>query len=935
MKKRLLSILLVLVLIVSMLSVGTFADNDVSGDAQNPETLDEQSNDTSSGTDGNNTTTGGTTDNNSTTPEPTPTYTWTVENGTLTITSTGDDTVSVPDFTTEIPAPWDEKNDEIKKIYVDDSITELGDNALNKLNGIEEIRLPVGLILDEGEWPAAAEKAYYTATWTSSEVDDSLVYTPAYTPIEYTVTFVANGETISESKYTVEDTTKVTVPECPAKDGYTGSWPAYSLTGGDVTVTAVYDAIPHTVTFVADGKTVATVTYTADDTALTEPTVPAKAGYTGKWESYTLNGSDLTVEAVYAPVTYKVTFVADGKTVATKTYTVENKSVTAPTVPAKTHYTGKWASYTLTTGDVTVKAVYTPVTYKVTFVADNKTVATVNYTVENTKITEPTVPAKSGYTGKWNSYTLKGGNVTVKATYTFNKYTGIVNASALNVRSGPGTSYNKVSTLARGATVTIVAEKTVDSTKWGQLSNGNWISLSYVTKVSTSTGGSSSSGFKIYTAKVSASALNVRSGAGTSYGVVTTLKKGASVTVTAEQVAGGYTWCKISNGWVAKTYLTGITYTGATTGGTSSGSTSSGSTSSGSTSTGFKTYTATVSASALNVRSGASTSTSVVKTLANGTKVTVTAETTAGGYTWCKISNGWVVKTYLTNITYTGSTSSGSSSSGSTSSGSSSSGTSSSTGTKMQVIASTLNVRSGPGTSYSKVGTLANGAVVTVTSTSGNWGKISSGWVSMDYLITYIDYGSIDTSGTYAYTYATYTTTASSSTNRDTNLKVACNAINGTILVPGQSFSFNGVVGQRTAAKGYKPATVIVGGGYSTSYGGGVCQVSSTVFNAALLSNLKITERNQHSLSVGYLPKGRDAMVNWGTSDFRFVNNSKYCIQIKASASGGKVTVTFLTRESGVSPASKVKLNVARSGYTYTLTRSYNGTVNYTTKSTY
>lgn len=251
-------------------------------------------------------------------------------------------------------------------------------------------------------------------------------------------------------------------------------------------------------------------------------------------------------------------------------------------------------------------------------------------------------------------------------------------------------------------------------------------------------------------------------------------------------------------------------------------------------------------------------------------------------------------------------------------------------GLKMKVVNGPLNVRTGPGGDYAAVASLSTGTVVRVEKTSNGWGKISSGWVSMDYLIEVLD-----TSGSYAYTYATYTTSAGSSTNRDTNLRVACKAINGTILMPGESFSFNGVVGERTPSKGYKPATVIVGNSYSTSYGGGVCQVSSTLFNAVLLGNLKINERNQHSMSVAYLPKGRDAMVNWGTSDFQFTNNSKYCIKIKASASGGTVTISLMTRESGVSPSSNVRLNVTQSGNTYTLKRSYKGNVNYTTRSTY
>lgn len=184
----------------------------------------------------------------------------------------------------------------------------------------------------------------------------------------------------------------------------------------------------------------------------------------------------------------------------------------------------------------------------------------------------------------------------------------------------------------------------------------------------------------------------------------------------------------------------------------------------------------------------------------------------------------------------------------------------------------------------------------------------------------------------YKYVYATYSTTKSNgSAARNNNLAVACRAINGTIVAPGETFSFNEVVGKRTPARGYQIAPT----GNGEAYGGGICQVSTTMFNVALLANMKITRRSQHKSAATYVPKGRDAMIYTTKNDFRFVNDSDYYIKIQAKASGGTVTITFLTRESGVSPRSDVSLRVTKSGNTYTLTRTFQGVVNYTATSTY
>ncbi len=189
-------------------------------------------------------------------------------------------------------------------------------------------------------------------------------------------------------------------------------------------------------------------------------------------------------------------------------------------------------------------------------------------------------------------------------------------------------------------------------------------------------------------------------------------------------------------------------------------------------------------------------------------------------------------------------------------------------------------------------------------------------------------------STSYSNCYEYYTTKYVNNANRTKNLQIACKAINGTILEPGETFSFNKVVGKRTAAKGYKPATIFTGSsGTAQSLGGGVCQVASTMFNAALYSNFQIVERSQHSQRVSYCPLGRDAAIYWGSKDFKFKNTSGYPVMIKMTCSNGKLTCAFYTSYN-VSPP-KVSLKVSQSGKNFTLRRYVNGKVNYTTKSRY
>ena len=130
-----------------------------------------------------------------------------------------------------------------------------------------------------------------------------------------------------------------------------------------------------------------------------------------------------------------------------------------------------------------------------------------------------------------------------------------------------------------------------------------------------------------------------------------------------------------------------------------------------------------------------------------------------------------------------------------------------------------------------------------------------------------------------------------SNKNRTTNLRLAAEKINGTVLLPGEEFSYNGVVGKRTVEAGYKNAATYSNGQVVDDIGGGICQISSTLYDAAVFANMDITVRRNHQFVTSYLPAGKDATVVWGSQDFKFKNSRKYPVRITATVSGGVATV--------------------------------------------
>lgn len=168
--------------------------------------------------------------------------------------------------------------------------------------------------------------------------------------------------------------------------------------------------------------------------------------------------------------------------------------------------------------------------------------------------------------------------------------------------------------------------------------------------------------------------------------------------------------------------------------------------------------------------------------------------------------------------------------------------------------------------------------------------EISIPLVYTDAEITVADLGEDIFGNTIATTTTKYDST---NTNRATNLEIAVNKINGTVLAPGEIFSFNNTVGERTAKNGFKEAIIYADGELDYGLGGGICQVSSNLYNTVLRANLEIVERKNHSMTVNYLPIGCDATVSYGSVDFKFKNSRSYPIKIVATINSGIISISI------------------------------------------
>jgi len=147
---------------------------------------------------------------------------------------------------------------------------------------------------------------------------------------------------------------------------------------------------------------------------------------------------------------------------------------------------------------------------------------------------------------------------------------------------------------------------------------------------------------------------------------------------------------------------------------------------------------------------------------------------------------------------------------------------------------------------------------------------------------------------------STFTTTYDgSNAPRTSNIHTLGDALDGKLVAPGATFSFNGAVGERTAAKGYQEAPAIVKGKLVPQLGGGICQVGTTVFNAAFFAGVPIVDRENHSFYISHYPKGRDATVSWGGPDLKWKNDTKNWVMVSVSYTNDSITIALYGTDPG------------------------------------
>lgn len=288
--------------------------------------------------------------------------------------------------------------------------------------------------------------------------------------------------------------------------------------------------------------------------------------------------------------------------------------------------------------------------------------------------------------------------------------------SYVNVRKGPGTNYTILARAVAGSQVEIYQTKWVGSSQWGRMTNG-WICMDYVSLSSDSQSGSGSIDTQI-SGTVSGSNVNVRSGAGTGYSIVGRKNSGDVITVYERKTSGGLNWGRIGdNQWICLAYvrLENAGGTGTPQPGSESNSSVSGDGTSAVQDTGTVSST-----TGLNVRSGPGTGYARIKTLSPGTVVSLYEYRTVDGVRWGRIQTSqWVCMTYVQLSSQSGAESE-------------------QTGTGKVISTTVLNIRSGPGTNYSRVGQLTPGTKIEITEqtkTNGvSWGKTAQGWVCMTYV---------------------------------------------------------------------------------------------------------------------------------------------------------------------------------------------------------
>jgi hypothetical protein len=266
-------------------------------------------------------------------------------------------------------------------------------------------------------FPTPPEKEGYTAEWDKEFYSGDVTVYAVYTPIIYSTTYLVNGSEYHVVYFTIESA-EIYVPDVPYLKGYIGEWVIVDDSTNDVILSAEYSIASYTASFYIDDVCVKTYEYDVLCDSLDEPEIPDKTGYNKAWDDYMLNCTDIVINAIYTPIIYTAYFYADEKLIDCKTFTVENKNIIEPDIPEKKGYTASWEEYSLELSDISINAKYTIIEYTISFIAEGEVIESQKFNVLTTYINLPEIPSKRGFNAEWENFILDCQDIDVNAVYT-------------------------------------------------------------------------------------------------------------------------------------------------------------------------------------------------------------------------------------------------------------------------------------------------------------------------------------------------------------------------------------------------------------------------------------------------------------------------------------------------------------------------------------
>ncbi|MBR7005496.1 MAG: InlB B-repeat-containing protein, partial [Candidatus Methanomethylophilaceae archaeon] len=260
--------------------------------------------------------------------------------------------------------------------------------------------------------PPVPEREDYEGEWRYTVIDGSSARIDAvYTPIVYDLVFFVDDAKYAEAKVTAEDFSSV--PPVPEREDYEGEWRYTVIDGSSARIDAVYTPVEYKIRYLADGEVIAKTTASAESDVII-PEVPEKEGYKGEWQ-YSVCGDAVDVEAVYRPAYYDLVFFVDDAKYAEKRVD-SDEDFELPAVPEREDCVGEWAYTVIDGNSARIDAVYTPVTYLLRFFVDGELIAE-RAASPGADVDIPDVPVKEGYKGEWQYEDLGDHVAAVEAVY--------------------------------------------------------------------------------------------------------------------------------------------------------------------------------------------------------------------------------------------------------------------------------------------------------------------------------------------------------------------------------------------------------------------------------------------------------------------------------------------------------------------------------------